>query len=433
MFKYDFIILYEHRNRELENATLLAMMLEKKGYKVAIENRFSARILFQRTNVIIAPYLYENETVISFALHPFCHLKKIINMQYEQIFLKKGEEGLSSLPVEQAKNAVHISWGKNTTDRFKKIGISPENIFEIGHISIDLNTPKYRTVFLEKNSLSQRFNIPAEKKWFIFISSFSYVGLDKASFEKCKNRSIGVDYFSEISYKSQPIILDYLEELANKHPDLIVIYRPHPSEAGCKRLTELKNEYDNFKVIAKHSIRQWILVSDYISTWCSTSLVDVLYANKPCAIIRPISFQEEYDYTIFRDQKIISDYHDLENFISNPNERYAINPHSIKNYYCNDFEAKTFEKLCDLCIQIRNNKKYDYNYYKAIHPSFIYLLKFYIYKILMSFAKFIDYSRISPQKYRSEVKYAHREMREYKKEIEFYRKRFSGIIKNEST
>lgn len=433
MFNYDFIILYEHRNRELENAVLLAMMLEKKGYKVSIENRYSARILLQRADVIIAPYLYENETVAFFALQPFYHFKKIINLQSEQVFQKIDEEKLSSLPKEIAKNALHISWGKNMTTRFKQIGIQPQFIFEIGQTSIDLNSPKYREVFLSKESVSKEFNIPPQKKWLLFISSFSCIGITKAVYENWKKRGVGTDYFSEISYKSQPIILDYLEQLAKDHPELIVIYRPHPFEAGCHKLTELQNKYNNFRVIAKHSIRQWILVSEYISTWCSTSLVDVLYANKPCAIIRPIPFQEEYDYPIFRDQKIISEYRDLEEFITNPDKRYAVNPTTIKNYYCNDSDASAFEKLRDICIQVRNNKEIEYDYFKAVSPSFAYLLKFYIYKILMSVAKYIDYSKITPEKYYSDVQYARREMRGCGKEIKFYRKRFSRTMKNEST
>lgn len=432
MFKYDFIILYEHRARELENAVLLAMMLEKKGYRVAIEYRWSARILFQKADVIITPYLYQTETVVDFALQPFCRLRKIINMQYEQVFVKKNEYMLGDLPKDFAKNATHISWGGNTTDRYKKIGIKLDNIFETGHISLDLNTIKYRSTFLTKGDISIHFNIPVEKKWFLFISSFSCIGLSKTVYENWKKRTIGTEYLSEMSYKSQPVILDYLEQLAKDHPGIIVIYRPHPFEVGCQRLADLENKYKNFKVIAQHSIRQWILVSDYISTWYSTSLVDVLFANKPCAIIRPIPFQEEYDYIIFRDQKIISKYSELEEFINNPDKRFAVNPQTIKKYYCNDFDACTFEKLRDKCIQVRNDKKFEFNYYKAIHPSPILLLKYHVYRILMSLAKFIDYSRLSPEKYRTDIQLAHREMKNNNKEIKFYRKRFLRIIVNES-
>lgn len=431
MFKYDFIILYEHRNRELENAVLLSMMLEKKGYKVAIEYRWSARILFQRANVIMTPYLYQNETVIDFALHPFGFCKKIINLQYEQVFQKIDEDKLKSLPDGVAKKALHISWGCNMTKRFQRVGIQTDRIFELGQISIDLNTPKYREFFLTKDSISKQFNIPLRKKWLLFISSFSCAGLTKSEYKKWKDRSIGTDYFTEISYKSQPIILDYLEQLAKDYPELVIIYRPHPHEVSCCRLAELESKYNNFRVIADYAIRQWILVSDYISTWCSTSLVDVLYAQKPCAIIRPIPFQEEYDYPIYRDQKIISDYDDLMDFVNNSQNQYKINPAPIKEYYCNTDKAEAFEKLRDLCIQVRNDKKFEYDYFKALKVSPIYLIMLYIYKALLSFAQFIDYSKITPEKRRTDVQYAHREMKGYRKEIKFYRERFSRISKNE--
>lgn len=431
MFKYDFIILYEHRNRELENAVLLAMMLEKRGYKVAIEYRRSARILFQRAEVILTPFFYNNDNVIDFTLQPFNSYKKVINMQYEQVFLKKNEEMLGDLPDELAKNAVHISWGKNTTDRFQKVGIASNNIFEIGHISMDLNMPKYRKAFFNRHSISKRFNIPEGKKWLLFISSFSCVGLTKTEFEKWKAQTVTVDYFSEISNKTQPLILDMFEKLVKERPDLVVVYRPHPHEDACDRLKKLAKKYDNFIINSNYSIRQWLLVCNYISTWCSTSLVDVMYAKKPCAIIRPIDFPEEYDYNIFRDQKQITNYKELLRCVDDQIDSYLVNEHTIKDYYCNDYDANTFEKMCEVCIKIKNNSKYSYDYSNNISVSPLYLMKIYIYKIMLSCAGLIDFHRIIPEKYRADFQYAYREMNNYKKEIEFYKKKFSRIIKNE--
>ncbi len=427
MLKYDFIILYEHRNRELENAVLLATMLKKKGYKVAIEYRWSARILFQRTDVIIAPYLYFNETVIDFAIHPFCHVKKIINLPYEQVFLKKDEDLFMNLPKDSAINAIHVSWGKNTTNRLKKVGVKEQNIFEIGSVSIDLNMPKYQNFFLSKEDIARHFGISHKKKWFLFISSFSCVGLTKDEYKKWKKQTISLEYFTEISYNSQPIILDYLEKLVKDYPEMIVIYRPHPHEATCQRLAELKTNNNNFKVISDFSIRQWILVSDYVSTWCSTSIADIFFANKPCAIIRPIPFIEDYDYNMYRKQKIISNYSDLKNFVSNSAEHLFLDSQSIQEYYCNDQEANAFEKLRDLCILVKNNNCYKYNFFKDIHVSPIYLFMLYVYKILLSLAKFVDYSKIAPKKYRSDIYYSHREMKKNKEEIDFYKKRFFGL------
>ena len=424
--------MYEHRKRELENAVLLSMMLEKKGYKVAISYRRSIRLFFMKADVILTPFLYDNDNTVELTFHPFSRYKKIINLQYEQVFSKKDEEALNNLPKETAKNAVHISWGKNTTERYKKNGIKPENIFEIGHVAMDLNMPKYKNAFLDRNSISKMFNIPSASKWLLFLSSFSCIGLTKTEFEKWKNQTLATEYDSKISYQTQPIILDYFKKCAESHPEIIIIYRPHPHESTCAELTDLSKKYKNFKIINNFSIRQWLLVSDYISTWTSTSLVDAFYAKKPCAIIRPIPFLYEYNQGIFNKQKNISSYSELEDFLNNP-EHYCINSNPINEYYCNDFNACTFEKLCDVCIQVKNNKKYEYDYSAMIHTSPIRLLKIYVYKTLLSLAKFVNYSKITPEKYRNDVQDVYREMHKYKEEIKYYRKRFSGIIKNAET
>jgi len=436
MFKYDFIILYELRKREMENAVLLAMMLEKKGYKVAIEYRRSARMLFQKADVVLAPFLYNNDDVMEFTLHFFHCCKKIINMQYEQLFLKLDEDQLNDLPRGFGKKALHISWGNSATERYKSAGINPSNIFEIGNIAIDLNTTKYRSVFLSKNDISKKFKLSPEKKWLLFISSFSCAGLTKVELEKWKKQTASTEYFAEISDKTQPLILDYFEKLAKTHPEVEIIYRPHPHEVSCDRMIKLEKKYANFKVILDFSIRQWILISDYISTWFSTSLVDVFFAQKPCAIIRPISIMEEYDYPIYRNQTIISDYSDLENFLTKTDKYYNINPATIKKYYSNSFEANTFEKLRDICIQVKHEKKYEYNFSKDLRTLPLFwtkLIKLYIYKFLLTLAEFIDYSKITPLKYRADVQNAYIEMHNYKDEITFYRKMFSRIVNNEKT
>ena len=431
MFKYDFIILYEHRNRELENAVLLAMMLKKRGYKVAIEYRRSARILFQRAEVILTPFFYNNDNVIDFAFQPFKFYKKVINLQYEQVFSKQSEDTFENLPNEKAKNAVHISWGDESVNSLKKVGIHKSNIFEIGHISMDLNMKKYRGTFYNRRYLSRKFNLDINKKWLLFISSFSCVGLTKTEFDRWKEQTSSTEYSSEISYETQPLILEMFERLIKNNKEIIVIYRPHPHEAANKELQLLEKQHKNFRVISSFSIRQWIFTADYVSTWCSTSIVDAMFAKKNCAIIRPIPLIEEYDFKIFRDQKIIETYEELNDFINDTENHYLINDNTIKKYYCNDYHANTFEKLCDVCVEVYNNDSFCYDYSRDFNVSPFYLMKIYLYKVLLTLSSLIDYSVLVPEKYKSDVNYAHKEMNGYKKEINCYKRRFSRVFNNE--
>jgi surface carbohydrate biosynthesis protein len=431
MFKYDFIILYEHRNRELENAVLLAMKLEKKGYKVAIEYRRSARILFQRSKVILAPFLYYDDNVIDFAFQPFMNCKKLINMQYEQVVTIDDEKTGNQFSLEHARDAIQIAWGQIPHELMRINGINEKNIFEIGQISMDLNFSKYDKLFISREDLSEKYNIPNNKKWLLFISSFSCTDILDAEMEEWASTTPTVYMFKDLSVKSQKVVLKYLVNICKKHKDYIVIYRPHPHEKDNKKIRAIEKKLPNFKCISDYSIRQWIRVSDTITTWCSTSIADVYFANKKCAIIRPYVFPEDIDYAIFMDQKIISDYASVEDFINNESEDYYLNGNTIKKYYCNSSHSDSFDKLLNLCIKTLKSDECSVNYRKKINVSRAHLLKIYIYKLLMTIAGIVDYSRFIPEKYAVDVFNSHREMKGYRKDIKEYRYRLGKELFDE--
>ena len=429
MFKYDFIILYEHKNRELENAVLLAMMLEKKGYKVAIEFRRSGKILFQKAEVMLVPYLYNNESVLDFAIQPFCHYKKIINLQYEQIFSYDSEKLGVFMPREEARKAEHVAWGIKPAELMRKNGISNNNIHTIGHVSIDLNFPKYNKVFYNKEFLGRKYGLPIDKNWRLFISSFSYVGLSDEEFKQLEVLTNGIKEIYDLrtlSLYSQKELFKWFEKVLIQNDD-VFIYRPHPQEIENRDLIRLTRKYKNFYCISDYSIRQWIRVCDTLFAWYSTSIVDAYYSNKACAILCPVNIPHNIQYPILSDQKFVVDY-DTFNNIYTQNMKPKLNGKTISEYYCNNPEAKSFEKLVDLCETIYN-KKDGYDFARMYKYSKLKALKIYIYKLLMSIASFVDYGCIVPKKYRADIYHSHKEMYNINKEIQLYRKRFSRILK----
>ena len=427
MSRYDYIILYEHRARELENAVFLAMLLEKKGYKVAIEYRRSARLLFQKTDVLLVPFFWDNENVIDFTMQPFCKIKKVINMQYEQVFTRTDETTGRLYPHEVAVNAQHIAWGEREKELMIKNGISEKNIHQIGHISMDFNHKKFDKYFHSRKFMSKKYGIPLDKKWHLFISSFSFVGLTD---DELKQMSVGLsdpDSLMTVAVKSQTCILDWYEQYLKENRDTIVIYRPHPGEIKSERLEIMQKKYKNFVCISDYSIRQWIRISDSICTWQSTSIVDAYYAGKSCAIIRPVKIPEENEFGIYGNQRFIVDYDEFENFINNQTD-YEIADEIIKKYYCNSFDADAFKKMVDLCIKVRNSNKYSYNYMKQkkqMHDTFI---KYPIFRVLTGIASLVDYSKVSPSKYTYDVKHSRIESKNIKKEIMAYRKRLKSLV-----
>ncbi len=427
MFKYDFIILYEHRNRELENAVLLAMMLEKKGYKVAIEYRRSARILFQKAKVLLTPFFFNNENVEDFAFQPFCQYKKIINLQYEQVFTKDNLESGLLFAHEMAVNARHIAWGENSVRLMERNGIQDNNIIPIGLVSLDFNSDKYRKAFFSKKYIAKKYNLPINKKWHLFISSFSYVGLTKAELLQLEKELQNTNDIVSISNSTQKKLLKWYDSFLKNNKDIVIIYRPHPHELQSKMLKQLQKKYSNFVCISDYSIRQWIRLCDSISTWYSTSLVDAYYAGKECVIVRPEAIPKKNDLDIFTQQKMIESYEEYRDYLLGKEKAEKINDDIIKKYYYNSFSADSMNKLYKVCIDSINDSG-GYDYYKNSNVSKVQLIKIYIYKILLSMASFYDYSRFVPDKYRADVCYAHREMNNIKKEINHIRKRLSRVI-----
>ncbi|MBQ8951833.1 MAG: hypothetical protein IJ065_11900 [Eubacterium sp.] len=431
MFKYDFVILYEHRNRELENATLLAMMLERKGYKVAIEFRRSGRILFQKAEVLIVPYFYNNKTVTDFVIQPFCHYKKVINLQYEQVFSMESEKLGVFMPKDEARKAHHIAWGNIPEELMLRNGVNKENIHKIGHISIDMNMQKYNDAFYKRNTIAKKYNLPNDKKWNLFISSFSFVGISDEEFKQLQILTDGDKEFYDfkrLSVCSQKEVLNWFERILSESDD-IFIYRPHPQEIEDSRIKELVARYDNFFSISDFSIRQWIKVCDTLCTWFSTSIVDAYYANKPCAVLSPIRIPNNLQYSILCDQNSIVDYDGFKKFYQE-GTLSLVDGNTITKYYCNTLEANTFEKLVGVCEDLYKQKK-GYDFCKKYKYSRLEVIKIYIYKMLMSIAAIVDYSSIAPRKYRADIFHSHREMVKKFKEIRLHRKRFSRILKNE--
>lgn len=102
-----------------------------------------------------------------------------------------------------------------------------------------------------------------------------------------------------ISKESQQKILEWIERFVSGNPNHEFIYRLHPTEmksTDYSYLNKLNEKYSIFHFIFKYSVQDWILSSDYINTWISTSIVECYFLNKVFNVLRPIKVDE---YLIF--------------------------------------------------------------------------------------------------------------------------------------
>ena len=363
----DFVIRYEHKVRELESIMLIKMELERRGYSVALTANYDYFNDKRRINphVVISPALYnDNQFLVDFLRYGF--KKKFANLLWEQLMGIREEEdpnGEHNI-YGIGQRIVAFCWGENTRNRLIKTGLNERCAKVVGQINTDYLRKPLSNMLYSKKELGVYFNLDANNRWNLFISSFAYCELDDIQRESIKS-VYGEKYlneFTELSNLSRTQILTWIEEACIQYPNDIFIYRPHPDEARKSLLLkELENKYSNFKVIADYSIKHWINASDKVYNWYSTGIVDAYFLEKPIRLLRPCLISEQYDYRIFFNHAKITNREEFLNDYYSLQKESNVDKHLIKEYFYNS-DRLVYLAICDILEEIYNSNKYDINY-----------------------------------------------------------------------
>lgn len=388
--RIDFLIIYESKVRELEAACLLKMELMRRGYSVSIEYVHSYRKLKLRPKVIITPYLYSDLEVKELAHCGEYFVNKIINLQWEQILSDDENSIVFHSPKNGSETAVHLAWGENNVSFLRKANVVDKNIFAVGNMNMDFCSEKFESFFETKREIANKYSIDENKKWLLFISSFAinndyvYEQLN-ATFEENEKRR----EFRKFSISSQKGILNWFEKLLNEDSDICIIYRPHPAEMEDDKIQEFVRSNSRFYCIQEASVRQWISVSDVITTWYSTSIVDSFFMKKTCMILRPIEIPKGHEVKVMGNGIFTTQY---ESFLAGVNEDTAC---SLQDERVNEFYGRTignaYSLTADVCEKVINSEEYvicgDY-------PREKNSLKYCIYLKVLSICQYIKISKI---------------------------------------
>lgn len=354
----DVLILYEHKNRELENACLIAAELELRGYTVSIQCIYSLKRYFTKTRILLVPHLYDDAQVVMFCKNFWLRNNLVIDMQYEQVLRKSQHDGIHN-PSGQAKQALHLAWGKAQEELYMKHGIPETNISVVGHVGMDLMDSKFDLMFKSKKEMAREFNLDPNKIWLLFISTFSYKMktdeelnayylLDKSGAEGVKQ-----------SVRAQSIILEWLKKIAIENENIEVIYRRHPSEREDPDILEIEKRINNFHCIDQYTMRQWVRISDRLYTWYSTSIADAYFGNKTCLILRPEKVAEDYELDIMHNADFITNYTDFKHSVDIYDTfTFPIKDEVMYYYYGKTNKRKqrfAYENVSDVCEYVMNH------------------------------------------------------------------------------
>jgi hypothetical protein len=236
--------------------------------------------------------------------------------------------------------------------------------------------------------------------------------------------------FNDFSQKSFSVIIEWLKKAAIDNPDKIFIYRPHPGEKDNPVLKALESTYSNIISINALSVKQWIIVSDKIYTWYSTSISEAFYAGKNCQILRPIPINPDQEVSFMEDAIMIKRYEDFSKSLVENNSSFPITEEAM-TYAYGDMSTYAYENIADLCEKILKDEKewYDFKYNQNKESLFKHLF----WKTFVFFCKRIKIPwipRLKNNYYYSRYRSYNREMYNLKKTIKLYEKKLTPILRS---
>ena len=405
----NIVILYDGKAREMDTDMLLLYELSRRGHKVdlfQLRELNRRKFFFNTPDLVITPFLYGDYELNKFIYKTFGHVKKICNLQWEQVYIGSSKKESKSTPKQEATKAVHICWGQESYERLKRNGCSHAVLTGAPHL--DFLKSKFATWHKSRQELFSYYNIDSSKKTLLFISSFSYLSIDDKILEGIRHLTdVDPIFFKELTIASRNIILEWFDKfLTDREEDVNVIYRPHPGELIDDKLSNLCEKHKSLYYISDYSVQQWITVSDIILNWYSTSVVDAFFANKSNLFLRPIEIPAEIEYEIFQNICKCKTYEDFLSFIDMPqlvDEYYKkfLLEKSINTYYLVE-DSYSYLKIVDLVERMLTTQDFDlkddglYSSYSHFTTHLDYAFKYLTYVVLKNtgLKKFKDYKKM---------------------------------------
>lgn len=347
--RVDFLFIYETKVREIESICLIAQELESRGYSVGIMDMWTPLVKGQKhklsTEVLIVSAVYSDKSLYQL-LSKIQGAAKVLNLQWEQVYC---ERDITS-PVSPWKmlgdthKIAHISWGNVNYEKLTRIdGIEAQLVKKVGHVGLDFLRPELRDFYLSREELFRESDIDANSKVCLFISSFSLVNLPENIYEE------ELRVFANVSLSSQDIVLQWIMKALEENEDITFVYRPHPAEAGNEKILNLQKKNKRFRVIRDYSVKQWIIASDVIYNWYSTSMAEIYAAGKSCFILRPEPMAEGFECLVLVNATVISTYEGFAASIEQENCNLPIPLENITDNYDIDQDRMTYLRIVDIC------------------------------------------------------------------------------------
>lgn len=365
MIELDFLFVYEHKVRELENLCLMKYELDKRGYRTEIifindaKNALSPKPIYH-TKVLCMMACYCNRT-LRWHVKDFIKFDKIIDLQWENIVYPKDEhrEGAFKNYIEIGKDVVRVSWGTQNQKRLLEAAhMDPKKVKLVGHVGMDFLREPLSNYYTSRKVLFDKYHVPMDKKIILFASPYYGDTLSREYIDDMCMRfgENWIDYY-QFMCDSQRIVLEWIERICKENPDLYFVFRPHPGHPSLMA-EKLEKAVDNFRIIGGESVKQWIIACDKIYTGNSSVVVEAFFAGKMCQLLFPIPTTEGFELKLISDSRKLTTFEEFHASVNADHEEFPTPVESIEEIYLSNWDRPSYLKFADMAEEILKDDYY---------------------------------------------------------------------------
>lgn len=365
MIDLDFLFLYEHKVRELENLCLMKYELDRRGYKTKIayiddaENAL-ADVPIYHAKIVCTMACYDNYTLF-WHTKRFVKFEKVIDLQWENIVYAKDEQREDAYKNFWGigKDVVHVSWGEQNVKRLLNAAhLDKKKVKLTGHVGMDFLRAPLNRYYLSKEELFAKYNISMDKRVILFASPY-YGDCLTEEYIAGMCKAFGEDWpdYYKFMCASQKIVLEWFEKICSELPDIIVIFRPHPGHPSMMA-NEVAARCDNFRIISEESVKQWIVTCDKVYTGNSSVVVEAFFAKKMCQLLFPLPTTQGFELQLITDSKKILTYDEFFKSVIAEQAVFPTPEKSIEAIYLIDWETPNYVKFADMAEEVLREDYY---------------------------------------------------------------------------
>jgi len=294
MREVDIVYLYEHAARELDVACAVTAILRQRGFTTEIlqwPTSFFPTVGRFRPKLVVLPFCYTKKSF--WRLLQYWSNAIFFNMTWEQLFYSGNRLAKTPRDDFALKHVVHHSWSEAYAELLRAQGIAEESIFVNGHPAYALYNAPYRSYFLPRETLAQRYSLDSARKWVFFPENYNWAFYTAATIEQFIKGGQSADDIEVMRRFCESSLTEVLRWCcdAAQHEEIELIIRPRPAT----HIDEFKTVVDkvlkdlppHLHIIQDESVRDWIMAADTVVSSHSTSLIEAALAEKPAYILEP--------------------------------------------------------------------------------------------------------------------------------------------------